>query len=600
MLNRRTTLLGAVAVSASAAFAGRGMAQTPAGSGPSRFSALNILYRTDPERIARVLPPPLEPDDDPIVQIDFFVTTAPGGVVNVMAPEDYFETAIQLAAKYKGNRGLYQLSLGLNGEWGRSSGREGPGWVKKEGLVRLDWQDKAIDASYWRRGQHIVSLKAQATDQPAHPRLWMRDFGWGAFLFRHRLDPDWRNGLVDPEYGVELWRLGGNDEGFPTEAVADEPGVPRALDPRSVELMFPDLSLSDAWGEFPVRDIIGGSFSGHVGERLKRPPRQGSSQQTVYGARAKFVEKVDVGAFEPHAFFSYDRPTIANKPMLPPGWPATTTAWKLTAEEIQMYKARTSVTLNANAITLDGEISSDLHRQILPEGVEAGDEAIVRFLALDVTSSDISTVPFKELWLLARCRNAGAAGWYALSHIVGPGGDVLLGRETFGYPSKVGSITIATTPTGVEFSGDRLLREFVRASAEVGDAAALTTETAPVIGLAARFNRPDTDDVFRARFVVQPWSIEPAGDCRSLKNLAITLSSTPAPGRIGLPDPWFKIQPTRIKGAWAGPVRISRMPATKGGSVPDYRRFYMERMDGTQSAMAEPSTSTFRINLPPT
>jgi len=600
MLSRRTAIASALAVSAATGFQPHAFGQTPQGRTPGRFSAFNILYRTDPERIARVLPPPLTPDDDPVVQIDCMVTSAPGGVVNVMAPEDYFETAIHLAAKFEGKRGLYQLSLGLNGEWGRSSGREGPGWVKKEGVVRLDWQDKAIEAAFTRRGARIITVKAMATDGPAHPRLWMREFGWGTFLFRHRLDPDWRKGLVDAEYGVELWRLGGNDQGFPSEDFPDEPGVPRALDPKSIEIAFPDPTVIDSWAEFPVREIIGGSFSGRVGQRLQRPQRQGSSQQTIYGARAKFLAKVDATAFEPFALFSYDRPTTANKAMTPASWPNVATAWKLTAEEIVAYKARPSVSLDAEAVVIDGAIAAELHRQTLPPGVDAGDEHVVRFMALDVTSSDISTVPFKELWLLVRCRDAGAAGWYALSNIVGPGGDVLLGRETYGYPSKTGSVAVDSSPKQIGFSGDRLLREFVRAWGQPGSNTAFKTENTIVVGIAARFNRPETDDVQRARFVSQPWRIESTGEGRALKNPSLTLSTKPAPGRIGLPDPWFELQPAKILKAWAGPIRISRMPASKGAAIPEYRRFFMERMDGTQSAMEQPSTSTFLINRPPT
>jgi hypothetical protein len=44
---------------------------------------------------------------------------------------------------------------------------------------------------------------------------------------------------------------------------------------------------------------------------------------------------------------------------------------------------------------------------------------------------------------------------------------------------------------------------------------------------------------------------------------------------------------------------IERMPGSKGVPVPEYRRFWMERMDGTTSAMEQPSTSTFLINRKP-
>ena len=39
---------------------------------------LNFRYLTDPERIKRILPPPLEPDDEPIVSV-FYMAFQDGG-----------------------------------------------------------------------------------------------------------------------------------------------------------------------------------------------------------------------------------------------------------------------------------------------------------------------------------------------------------------------------------------------------------------------------------------------------------------------------------------------------------------------------------------
>lgn len=600
MIDRRRIIAAASVGAAAPLAAARALAQPGGGepAGAPRISALSVVYRTDAERIARVLPPPLRPADIPLVQIDFMVSSPPGGVPTVMAPDDYFETAIHVAARYGDHTGLYQLTLGLNGEWGRSSGREGPGWVKKEGLVRLEWGTDQVEAGYARRGRVLTALSARITEAPAHPRLWMREFGWGAFLFRHRLDPDWRRGLVDPEYGVELWRLGGNDLGFPTDMAGDEPGVPRALDPASIRLTFPELSVIDGWGEFPVREIIGGSFAaaGPDGRRPRRPMRQGSAQQTLYGQKAAFLAKVDAKAFEPFALFSYDRPTRANRPMTPPGWPARATSWRLTDAEQKAYRGRASVGLTGQAVIVDGALSAEIHRQTLPPMIEAGAEPLVRMMALQIASSDISTVAFNELWLMVRCRHEGRPAWYALSHIVGPGGDVLNGRENLGYPSKTGEVEVRTGDGAVGFSGRRLLREFARVEGRTGGAAALADETLPVVGIAARFNRPETDDPLRACFVIQPWRIA-AGAGHTLSNLEIDLSDKPGPGRIGLPDPWFQLAPAMPR-AWTGPVRVDRMPGAKGAPVNDYRAYYMERMDGTRSAAQEPSTSTFLINRP--
>ena len=50
---------------------------------------------------------------------------------------------------------------------------------------------------------------------------------------------------------------------------------------------------------------------------------------------------------------------------------------------------------------------------------------------------------------MSRCLRQGREAWYALAHLVGPEGDVVFGRETFGYPSRSAAIDWRRARTGV-------------------------------------------------------------------------------------------------------------------------------------------------------
>jgi hypothetical protein len=80
---------------------------------------------------------------------------------------------------------------------------------------------------------------------------------------------------------------------------------------------------------------------------------------------------------------------------------------------------------------------------------------------------------------------------------------------------------------------------------------------------------------------------------RALDNIAVVLPRTPAPGRIGLPDPWFELAPAGPARGHVANLRLERGPGRKGAPVTDFMAFHMERIDGTRSAQTEPSKSTF-------
>lgn len=161
--------------------------------------------------------------------------------------------------------------------------------------------------------------------------------------------------------------------------------------------------------------------------------------------------------------------------------------------------------------------------------------------------------PFNELWLLSRCLQDGEPAWYALSHIVGRGGDVVTGRETFGYPSKTGTVRCTMEADRFAVSAARLGREVLRCSGTVvrrptrqGVAPRLDDQF-EIIGL--RPHPPYREMTLHGfvepgpqlELIAQAWSVDLIGvQLGDPSAIALELPSAPGPGVIGAPDPWYE------------------------------------------------------------
>jgi hypothetical protein len=218
---------------------------------------------------------------------------------------------------------------------------------------------------------------------------------------------------------------------------------------------------------------------------------------------------------------------------------------------------------------------------------------MVRILALDVERSDLSTQPFHELWLLARCRRDGGEGWYALAHLVGPDGDVVGGRETFGYPSRMATIDWSRDGGAFAVAASRLGRQVMKLGAASAAGAEKTgsAEIFEVLGL--RLHPPYrlmTEHGFvepgaRADLIAQPWTLELAAR-RSTdpRHVALELPGDAGPGRIGKPDPWYELSGAEVLSIETGRGVLRRGPGFDCGRVDGYEPFYVERFDGAMTA----------------
>lgn len=130
------------------------------------FRYANVRYRTDPERLARVLPPGLEPAAEPEVLVDVLEIDF-GPAKSVFFAFPYDECAMWLRATYEGEDGFFLLSMPLNGDWGRTAGRETLALSKKDADVAIRHEAGTVSASFQRRGSDVCTLDARVGAGPA-------------------------------------------------------------------------------------------------------------------------------------------------------------------------------------------------------------------------------------------------------------------------------------------------------------------------------------------------------------------------------------------------------------------------------------------------
>ena len=561
----------------------------------SRVAWLALRYRTDPKSIARLLPPPLEPDDVAEVLVDYLSLTQPDGEKTIIRPGDVSCFAVHVAAKYKGQRGMLQAGIAINQDWHRIISRELAGVNAKDGVIKLGREGNRVKASFGRRGLLAHRVETVVTDRLAHPLYSWRETGYGAFVFRYRLNAAWRKGMLD-EGPVELWRVEGSDAGYPLES-AKGGGRPFECDISQTEFEWVEPSALDPYIEFPVHEFLGASFHETSGRDLVALRRRLESTRSV------FLQDIRKRPFEPWALLNYDRPAQKRKAWTPNGWPDSRTAFKLTGAEIKQYKSRKEIDLGPMAM-VDIRLAIDpaIHAEILPPPCRTAPRSLLRILGMRVEASDISPEPFQEVWLLASCRVGSRLLWYMLSHVVTPGGDVLDGRETFGYPSVNGEVNVVVTPEHFSLRGRRLGREFVYAESRLrGSPTGISLSQLRTVGLRAQpFGR---HHVTTARLVSQQWHFQGRYLRIDPGSFVLELPSETAPGWRGRPTPWFEFRPFQNVSAVAvEDVGMQRGPGRIVGAVHDFEPYYAERCGGVPPGQPVPDEiqPTFRVRRGPT
>jgi acetoacetate decarboxylase len=192
-------------------------------------TSLVAVYETDPAILAAVLPPPIEPREDPQVKI-----TIASVELNRPGVPPFGAGSISVAARHEGTDGWYALLMPMTTEQSVIGGRETFGEPKKIGQVALERDGDRIHGTIARLGTTIAEVTG-TVGAPLEPTDGTRT----DFYFKFLLSPDGK-GFDDEPSLVYCHR---------DETTRDV----HAID--SAELVLRD-SRFDPIADLPVRNLV--------------------------------------------------------------------------------------------------------------------------------------------------------------------------------------------------------------------------------------------------------------------------------------------------------------------------------------------------------
>ncbi len=114
------------------------------------------IFKTDPEVIKHILPPPLVPAPDPLG----YAYVAEFQHPNFIPP--YNEAALFVSAQFNNERGNYCLSMPVDNDIAMAAGREVYGFPKKlADSITLKRQKNTVHGTCIRHGVPIIDIKAE-------------------------------------------------------------------------------------------------------------------------------------------------------------------------------------------------------------------------------------------------------------------------------------------------------------------------------------------------------------------------------------------------------------------------------------------------------
>jgi acetoacetate decarboxylase len=119
---------------------------------------LNVEFLSDPEYVASILPPPLEPADTPAI-------TAMIGRWQSNCVGDFFGGSIYVAARHDGIDGLYVLAMFMDGDVPMIYGRDLFGEPKKLARSQLHRRGDQFNAWLERGGVVLMELRADLPEE---------------------------------------------------------------------------------------------------------------------------------------------------------------------------------------------------------------------------------------------------------------------------------------------------------------------------------------------------------------------------------------------------------------------------------------------------
>jgi acetoacetate decarboxylase len=238
---------------------------------------LTIFWETKPEIVAKLLPPPLKPANQPVAMA--FVANYPRTNFDVV----YKESALFLRAVYNGEEGGYCLAMPVTNDIAMAGGREVFGFPKKMADIHFKRDGHSVEGWTERRGIRFMDVRAKLTgkfNDPAAQEIVMAARNVGAdgsinaisYNFKHFPAPE--GGAFD--YNPRLVKQ---------ETVL-----------RPKEMLFGEAEIIlrhsgyDPWAEVAVVKMLGALYM--VGDNSM--------------LRGKTVAEVGFVEFAPYAFLKWD------------------------------------------------------------------------------------------------------------------------------------------------------------------------------------------------------------------------------------------------------------------------------------------------------
>jgi acetoacetate decarboxylase len=150
-------------------------------------TTLVATYLTDPEVIAAVLPPPIEPGAEPLVKVTVATVDIPGYPT-------FGAGSFSVRARHEGTEGFYALLMPMTTEQSVIGGRETFGEPKKLGAVDLDRDGDQVTGTFARMGTEFVRVSGTVTGELTRPDTETRT----DFYFKFLPAPDGKGFDSDP------------------------------------------------------------------------------------------------------------------------------------------------------------------------------------------------------------------------------------------------------------------------------------------------------------------------------------------------------------------------------------------------------------------
>jgi acetoacetate decarboxylase len=238
---------------------------------------LTILWETKPAIVAKLLPPPLKPANQPVAMA--FVANYPSTNFDVT----YKESALFLRAVYSGEEGGYCLAMPVTNDIAMAGGREVFGFPKKMADIYFKRDGHSVEGWTERRGIRFMEVRAKLTGKFNDPAAQEIVMGAG-------------NVGVDGSINAISY----NFKHFPAPEGSSFDYNPRLVKQETIlrpkEMLFGEAEIIlrhsdyDPWAEVEVVKMLGAFYT--VGDNSM--------------LRGKSVAEVGFVEFAPYAFLKWD------------------------------------------------------------------------------------------------------------------------------------------------------------------------------------------------------------------------------------------------------------------------------------------------------